>query len=85
MNLRGKYYESQEFESGQIFVDKSKVWKGLMLTQHMAAEAKYYMEVWRVRESLLSGVIHTYIFTSIFGAIRRHFSGASRLQTHHSF
>ena len=45
MNLRNQYFESQEFESGQIFVDKKKAWVGLKLTQHMAAEAKFYMEV----------------------------------------
>jgi hypothetical protein len=45
MELQGKYRNEHEFESGEMLFDKKKVWNALMLTKHMAAEAKYYFEV----------------------------------------
>ncbi|KAJ1560831.1 hypothetical protein HK405_005810 [Cladochytrium tenue] len=41
-NLKGKYWKELEFESGQIVLDKSRVWKALMLTRYISQQAKYY-------------------------------------------
>ncbi|KAJ1562879.1 hypothetical protein HK405_006609, partial [Cladochytrium tenue] len=43
-DLQGKYINEHEFESGEMVLDKKKVWKALMLAKHMSAEAKYYFE-----------------------------------------
>ncbi|KAI9325608.1 mannosyltransferase putative-domain-containing protein [Zopfochytrium polystomum] len=42
MDLEDEYFDGQEIESGIIFIDKMKTWTAIKLTQHLAAEAKYY-------------------------------------------
>ncbi|KAJ1567780.1 hypothetical protein HK405_004784, partial [Cladochytrium tenue] len=43
-NLKGKYWKEFEFESGQIVLDKSRVWKALMLTRYISQQGKYYFK-----------------------------------------
>ncbi|KAI9337620.1 mannosyltransferase putative-domain-containing protein, partial [Zopfochytrium polystomum] len=44
MGRKGEYYDELEFESGQIVLDKKKVWKALMLTKYIAKEARWYFQ-----------------------------------------
>ncbi|KAI9338082.1 alpha-mannosyltransferase, partial [Zopfochytrium polystomum] len=44
MGLKGKYVPELEFESGQIVLDKSKVWKGLMMAKYLSQQAGYYFQ-----------------------------------------
>ncbi|KAI9366179.1 mannosyltransferase putative-domain-containing protein [Zopfochytrium polystomum] len=55
-DLQDKMFQQMEFESGQMLIDKSKTWKGLMLAKHLAAEAKYYFDhFWGDKEAFFWG------------------------------
>ncbi|KAJ1552898.1 hypothetical protein HK405_009644, partial [Cladochytrium tenue] len=42
MGRKGEYWRELEFESGQVVLDKSRVWRALMLARYMSQQAKFY-------------------------------------------
>ncbi|KAJ1567866.1 hypothetical protein HK405_004479, partial [Cladochytrium tenue] len=44
LGLQERYRQELEFESGQMVLDKSKIWGALQITAHISLEANYYFQ-----------------------------------------
>lgn len=42
MGMKGRYFKELEFESGQIVLNKEKVWVALQMARYLSIQARYY-------------------------------------------
>jgi hypothetical protein len=88
MGLKGKSFRELEFETGQIVLNKRKVWTALQMTKYLSIQAKYYFTV-SIAEVFEDGCMFvcetlTFFFRNSL-VIKKPFSGDLLLQTHHIF